>query len=60
MNEDENIAQEMLNLDDSLKEYRQGLEIIEQAQNDKALYLAQSYLLALIDCYHGAIANLSV
>ncbi len=60
MDEDENIAQEMLKIDEALKDYKNGLDIIEQAQNDKALYLAQSYLLALIDCYHEAIANLSV
>lgn len=59
MDEEEIIAQEMLKLSDALQGYQQGLEIISQSQNDKSLYLAQSYLLALIDCYHGAINNLS-
>lgn len=49
----------MADLGEKISDYRESLGYIMSGANDEAVYLAQSYLLELIDNYHDSIEKLS-
>lgn len=49
----------LTDLQGKIGNYRESLEYITSGGNDEAVYLAQSYLLELIDNYHDSITKLS-
>ncbi len=49
----------MADLGEKISDYRESLGYIMSGANDEAVYLAQSYLLGLIDSYHESIEKLS-
>lgn len=57
--ENQAVAQSVMDLNQISQEYRQSLQLILEKKNDKVLYLVQSYLLQLIDQYHGFIDQMN-
>ena len=53
--ESEALAMPLVDLETTLEEFKQSLAVVAEKRNDRAVLLAQSYLLQLINQYHQLI-----
>lgn len=55
----EQVAGDFIDLQNETAEYQQSLQLLLNKENDKAVFLAQSYLLEVIDKYHTIMVKYS-